>query len=73
VRITPEEGSNPRLFKMSSTILAMLQKLPKNEQVFSHYKNLANLHRTFERYRCKSAQKFGNPRLQQITFHTLRH
>ncbi|MEM3785730.1 MAG: tyrosine-type recombinase/integrase, partial [Candidatus Bathyarchaeia archaeon] len=29
--------------------------------------------RSFERYRNRAAFKLGNPRLLQITFHTLRH
>jgi integrase len=27
----------------------------------------------FERYRKRAANKFGNPRILQVTFHTLRH
>lgn len=73
IRVTPEKNSNPRQFKISNTLYAMLQKLSKDDAPFSHYANLAYLRRSFERYRQRSAQKFGNPRLRQITFHTLRH
>lgn len=75
VRITPEKGSNPRIFKMSNKLIGMLNQIPrKAERVFGdRYKNLANLRRTFDRYRKRTAHKLGNPRLLQITFHTLRH
>ena len=74
VRVTPEKGSNPRILTISMALIAMLHRLPKDDQkVFSHYRNLNNLRRTFDRYRQKLAHKFGNPRLLQITFHTLRH
>ncbi|MEM2917815.1 MAG: tyrosine-type recombinase/integrase, partial [Candidatus Bathyarchaeia archaeon] len=53
---------------------AMLNKLPKdNDYIFHHYKTLNNLRRSFDRYRKHAAFKLGNPRLLQITFHTLRH
>ena len=59
---------------MSNKLMAMLNGLiKKGPQVFSHYKNLKNLTRTFERHRKRTAHKLGNPRLLRITFHTLRH
>jgi len=74
VNITPEKGSDPRVFRMSNKLIAMLNALPKDqEQIFSHYKRLDNLRRSFERYRKRTAHKFGNPRILKITFHTLRH
>jgi len=74
VNITPEKGSNPRIFKISNRLVAMLNGFNKEEPiVFSHYKDLNSLRRCFERYRKRAAHKFGNPRIQQITFHTLRH
>jgi len=74
LRITPEKGSNPRMFRVSSRLVSMLQSLPKNdERIFSCYKGLKNLSRTFERHRKKLAHKLGNPRLLRISFHTIRH
>ncbi|MEM2518515.1 MAG: site-specific integrase, partial [Candidatus Bathyarchaeia archaeon] len=74
LRITAEKGSNPRLFRISNALLSALSQLPKNsEYIFHHYKRLNNLRRSFERYRNRAAFKLGNPRLLQITFHTLRH
>jgi len=74
LRITAEKGSNARLFKISSKLVEMLRRIPKQgEKIFSRYSRLQNLRRTFKRYRMKAAHKLGNPRLLQITFHTLRH
>ena len=74
VNITAEKGSNPRIFKLSKKLLAMLEGLPKEgPNVFSHYKHLKSLRRCFQRFRQRTAHKFGNPRILRITFHTLRH
>ena len=74
VNVTPEKGSNPRIFKMSNKLVGMLCNLSKDgQQLFNHYKSLSTLRRTFERHRKKSAHKLGNPRILHITFHTLRH
>jgi len=74
IRITAEKGGNPRIFRMSNTLTAMLDKLPReNDYVFHHYGSLNHLRRSFDRYRKRAAFKLGNPRLLQITFHTLRH
>lgn len=75
VRITPEKGSKPRLAKLSNKAIQMLNQLNRNhETIFiGHYKNSRNLLRTFLRQRKRIAAKMGNPRLQQIHFHTLRH
>jgi integrase len=74
IRITAEKNSNPRIFRISNILIAMLNKLPKdNERIFHHYKSLKHLRRCFQRYRKRAALKLGNPRILQITFHTLRH
>ena len=74
LRITAEKGSEPRIFKISTRLVAMLNQIPKEaERIFSHYKRLQNLRRSFDRYRKRTAHKLGNPRLLQIHFHTLRH
>ena len=74
VRITPEKGSNPRIFRISVKLATMLSRLPKtcNEKVWI-YKNTLYLDKGFRRQRKKIASKLGNPRLLQIHFHTLRH
>jgi integrase len=74
VRITPEKGSEPRIFKISNKFFGMLEGIPRGgEKIFCHYKLSNNLRRTFERYRRRIAYNLGNPRLLRITFHTLRH
>jgi len=74
LRITAEKGSEPRIFKVSTRLVAMLNQIPKEgERIFSHYKRLQNLRRSFDRYRKRAAHKLGNPRLLQVHFHTLRH
>jgi integrase len=50
------------------------QIVRNNDTIFKgHYKNSRNLLRTFLKQRKRIAAKMGNPRLQQIHFHTLRH
>lgn len=73
VRIMPEKGSNPRIFRISNNLAAMLCSLPRtSERVFS-YKNILYLEKTFRKQRKRIAFKLGNPRILQIHFHTLRH
>jgi integrase len=73
LRITPEKGSNPRVFKISKKLRSMLENLPKRgEKIFNH-KSLNSLRRIFERKRQKIAYRLGNPRMLKISFHTLRH
>jgi integrase len=74
INITPEKGSNPRILKISNRLIGMLSSfLNKETQIFTNYKSLKTLRRTFQRYRQRTAHKLGNPRIQKITFHTLRH
>ncbi|RLF99124.1 MAG: site-specific integrase [Candidatus Wolframiiraptor sp.] len=74
IRIQAEKRSQARIFKMSSRLIRMLNRLPREgERVFAHYKNLNSMRRVFERQRKRAAHKLGNPRLLQISFHTLRH
>jgi len=73
IRVTPEKGSNPRIFKISNKLLAMMSRLPrKNDRIFGSWQ-LKNIRRTFQRQRNKLAEKLCNPRIKQITFHTFRH
>jgi integrase len=73
VRITPEKGSNPRIFKISPKLQAMLNRMDKTgDWLFKPWK-LKHMRRTFQRIRNKLAVKLCNPRLKMITFHTFRH
>lgn len=73
VRITPEKGSEPRIFKISTKLITMLTNLPKKSLcIFGGYP-LRGFRRGYTRQRKRAANKLDNPRLNQITFHTFRH
>jgi len=74
VRVTPEKGSRPRVFKLSNGLLGMLRKLMakrNSERVFN--KDLGSIRTLFCRQRKKIAAKLQNSRLMRISFHTFRH
>jgi len=74
IRIRPEKGSKPRIFKISNTALNMLAALKaksKSQRVFTP--NLRALRRVFQRQRERLARKLQNPRLRLIHLHTFRH
>jgi integrase len=74
VRITPEKGSKPRIFKLSTKLLSMLLALKNRSQkdhIFS--KLLRTQRRLFSKQRVNLARKLQNTRLLQIHFHTFRH
>lgn len=69
----PEKGGNPGIFKVSAKLVGMLQTLPKkHERVFGK-SSKQNKTWLFKLQRSRLARKLGNPRLNEITFHTLRH
>ncbi|RJS74273.1 site-specific integrase [Candidatus Bathyarchaeota archaeon] len=68
----PEKNSKPRIFKVSSNLLAMLNLLPKeNEKIFTG--SLTVFRRTYRKFRKRLAYKLQNPRLNKISFHVFRH
>jgi integrase len=74
VRVTPEKGSNPRIFKLSNKLLSMLSTLKtgsNTNRIFSKY--LRTRRRLYQKQRAALAQKLQNPRLLRIHFHTFRH
>ncbi|EMR73901.1 site-specific recombinase XerD [Thaumarchaeota archaeon SCGC AB-539-E09] len=74
IRVTPEKGSNPRIFKLSTKLTSRLQTLrtkKKSKEVFGKY--LRNRRRLFQKQRATLARKLENPRLKEIKFHTFRH
>jgi integrase len=72
LRIPPEKGSNPRILSISEKLAGTLNSLPKNsEYIFNP--NTKALRVAFSKQRIKAAVKLHNPRLNRITFHTLRH
>jgi integrase len=68
----PEKGSNPRMWKVSTTLMEMINALPKtSEQVFPG--SLKSMKGTFLDTRKRLAETLQNPRLLRISFHTFRH
>jgi len=68
-----EKHGNPRMFKVSTKLIAMLNQLPKkNEKVFGG-KSSKTKRWTYIKQRKRIAQKLQNPRLNHVTFHTFRH
>ena len=69
----PEKRSNPRMWKVSKELIAMLKNLPKeNERVFGRATYFTMKHALWST-RKRLARKLQNPRLERITFHTFRH
>ena len=77
VRVTPEKGSNPRIFKISRKLLNMLVDLKATSHVQDKSrvfaKDLRTIRKVFEKQRANIARKLKNPRLLRIHFHTFRH
>jgi integrase len=72
IHITPEKGSNARILPMSTTLINMLNKLPrKTNKVFEGNTHTYQL--AFYKIAQRAALKLGNPRLLRIHPHTLRH
>lgn len=69
----PEKNSNPRIWKVSTKLINMLQTLPKKSEKVFGKSNARDKQHIFKLQRQRVARKLGNPRLAQITFHTLRH
>jgi len=69
----PEKYGQPRMFKISATLISMLNLLPKQNDFLFGGRNTKGYGRTFQHYRKKIAFKLQNPRLSQISFHTFRH
>ncbi len=79
VSITPEKGSNPRQFKISSRLAGMLQNLScGGDYIFRSsgadpLRSMKDFSRGFFAQRKHLAEKLLNPRLNAISFKTIRH
>jgi len=79
VSITPEKGSNPRQFKISSRLVGMLQGLRGTSEYAFHgsdsepLRSMKDFSRGFFAQRKRLAEKLQNPRLNAISFKTIRH
>ncbi len=79
VTLTPEKGSLGRQVKVSQALISKLTKL-RNERKFVFHsdsvdpiKALEYFTRNFQRGRSIVAKRLGNPRINLISFRTLRH
>lgn len=62
-----------RARKISTKLVSMLKALPKRNKYIFGKTNLISHSANLIRQRKSLARKLQNPRLEQITFHTLRH
>jgi integrase len=75
----PEKGSNPRNPGISSKLIQMLNGLQRSSPLVfrsqrrGHTKSLEDFRSTFTEQRERAAAALGNPRINSITFKTLRH
>jgi integrase/recombinase XerD len=69
----PEKYGRPRMFKISSTLIAMLNTLQKQNSIIFGKQNPRNYGRIYRKFRNRMTFKLQNPRLKQISFHTFRH
>ncbi|MEM1582558.1 MAG: tyrosine-type recombinase/integrase [Candidatus Bathyarchaeia archaeon] len=73
VYLRPEKGSKARVFGMSPKLEAMLRALPrKNDYVFNNG-SFEHFACNFRKQRKRVAAKLKNPKINMITFKTLRH
>jgi len=82
VNIPPEKNSNPRQLSISQKLIGMLNTLkskkPNSEYVFRNpaidpIQSLETFRKTFRDYRKRATEELDNPRINQITFKSLRH
>jgi integrase len=73
VNITPEKGSNPRILPISDKLINMLNTLSRQHSPNVFQPQTRMLREYYSVQRKEIATKLNNPRLRQITFHTLRH
>jgi len=68
-----EKGSDPRIFKASSKLTDMLNALPRTSHRIFGKSPTSFRKSAFYQTRKVLARKLKNPRLNRISFHTLRH
>jgi len=69
----PEKHGLPRQIKVSSKLIAMLERLPKTSKLVFGDGKLHYLRQNFIYQRRRIAKKLQNPRIMRIHFHTFRH
>jgi integrase/recombinase XerD len=73
VKITPEKNSYPRILPLSLKCVVMLENLKKTGDMVFGALSCNCMRISLCNIRKKLTRKLGNPRLDQIHFHTLRH
>lgn len=73
VSCSSEKHGNPRMFRVSVKLIAMLKALPKTSELVFGATSLICHRWNFSKQRKRLAQKLQNPRISHIHFHTLRH
>ena len=74
VRVEPEKGSNPRVLRVSDKLIDMLNSLRRKDiKIFGGRQKMRNFQTLLFTARKKASAKLQNPRLRQITFHSIRH
>lgn len=73
INVTPEKNSNPRILKLSSDLLKRLDRPHKtSDRIFGNV-DKEHFRHNFSLQRTSIAHKLQNPRINRITFRTLRH
>lgn len=70
---SPEKGSNPRIWRISTKLIKMLKNLPRTSTRIFGDSSLRTKRCNFSDQRRRMAHKLQNPRLLQIKFQTFRH
>jgi integrase len=71
--VTPEKNSNPRIFRLSTDLLERLDRLKKVcDRIFGNV-GTEHFRHNFSLQRRSIAHELQNPRINRITFRTLRH
>lgn len=77
IRISPEKGSYPRVFRVSNRLMNVLASVKAVNQVKDPNRVFAKIpkscRRVYSLQRDRIAEKLQNPRIKKITFHTFRH
>jgi integrase len=69
----PEKRSNPRIWKVTSKLIAQLNALPKETQRVFGNGSIDSMKSMFLTVRKRLATKLQNQRYLKINFHSLRH
>ena len=76
IRISPEKGSYPRVFRVSNRLMNVLASVKAVNQVKDPNRVFAKIpkscRRVYSLQRDRIAEKLQNPRIKKITFHTFR-